>query len=317
MIETPTVAWCCDDGFLAPSLVSAHSVLKHRNGPTDVRFYLDKVTPHARAWAARLGEAFPEAQVTVDSIDLPEGQVGHYWTYATYGRLLLREKIGRRVLYLDGDTMTFADIGPLYRARLRGRPAAGVLDYPVERMQAHRRRGRDPLAREPWLPGKLMGLEHLLDLDSYINTGVLLLDYGNPAHDAIFDRLCDLEAALAFREDHKTPFVDQDWINHVLRGRIRLMAPEWNSGYGNHRSGKTPMPLWRRWAHRPAREAPKILHYWGREKPWMPEARPVNAAAAALIARYREDMAEAVACIGSDLGEALKRPPAVKVNDAS
>nr|WP_213544467.1 glycosyltransferase [Vannielia litorea] len=307
MSEIPRVALCCDDGFLAPSLVTAHSLLRHRSGATEIWLCLDQITPHAERWVERLGAKFPQARFHLTKMNLPTGSVGPSWTLATYGRLLLRDLVGKRLIYLDGDTLVCADIGPLFRAKLRGNPVGGVRDYPCERMQAFVRRGRDPAQREPWLPTKLQRIGHLVDLDSYINTGVLVVDFENPNHAALFDKLCDVEAALAFRETHETPFVDQDWINHVMRGAITQLAPEWNSGWCNHRSGKTPMPLHRRLAYRASRNAPKILHCWGSVKPWAPDATPINPPAAGVLARYREEMALAVACMGEDLATALAR----------
>ncbi|MFY0632677.1 MAG: hypothetical protein JXQ91_02625 [Vannielia sp.] len=305
MTDTPTVAYVCDAGFLAPTLVSLHSLLSHRKGPVEVHvFHLGEV-PGIERPLDRLRAEFPQARLHSARLELPTIEAEQHWTAATYGRLFLPGLLGRRVIYLDGDTLICDDIIALHQADLGGRPMGAVRDYPVERWHAHRSRG---LFRRtlPWF-AHIARMEPLLDGASYVNTGVLVLEGGDPAHEAIFTELADLAAALRFRAEHQTHFADQDWINHVMKGRITHLAPAWNLLWGNAKSDKRPLSRAQRKAHAAARAAPGLFHYVGSAKPWRDIPAPQDWMKRDALERYRKAMVPALRSLGPDIAGMLSR----------
>ena len=118
------------------------------------------------------------------------------WSYMTMLRcvlgLLLPDET--EVLWLDIDTIIDDDITDLFSLNMNGYYYAGVME-----------------------PGKSK------DVFRYINAGVLLcnLDFLRPMHKE--------QEMMAFLNSYKLRFLDQDIINLLCQGRIRLIDSEYNS----------------------------------------------------------------------------------------
>jgi len=182
---------------------------------------------------------------------------------------LLRLRLGEllpavdRVLYLDADMLVLRDLRPLLATDLSHALAAAVIDYGLhaatehERQLGagdHRRHVRETLGWDP-------------DDFTYVNAGLLLLDLAALRRDDFAERATRLVL------DHPSRFLwrDQDAVNLLLAGRIRLLDPRWNALVWHLEREE------RRHFARPAervvaalqRRDPWILHLTGLYKPWL------------------------------------------------
>ena len=131
------------------------------------------------------------------------------WSKAAFYRLLLPELLPevKVCLYLDSDTLIVDDVMPLWEFDLSGCYLAGVFE--------------DISAVRPHTVGtKIPGI------DTYINSGVLLLNLEQMRRDSLQEKLLggELDAAAP----------DQDLLNIVCCGKIRLLPPEYNYILGIH-----------------------------------------------------------------------------------
>jgi lipopolysaccharide biosynthesis glycosyltransferase len=155
-----------------------------------------------------------------------------------------------RVIYLDCDLIAQTDITTLYDTDLRGSPLAACLDFWLT--------GAPRLAPPGWDVAEwytfLREVVGLTDCKAYFNAGVMVMDL-----DA-FRSAGLVDAAEEFLEQTKckTPFVDQDALNHVVDGAFVRLDPRWNvlAALGH--------------------SDPWIIHYSGPHKPWNCERRPIR-----------------------------------------
>ena len=153
---------------------------------------------------------------------------GSLWSKAACYRLLLPNLLQDvdLCLYLDSDTLVVGDIEPLWETDLSGYCLAGVFQNiaPVRSQTVGDR-----------IPG----------LQTYVNSGVLLMNLELMRKRKLQDRLV--------RGIKDYLLVDQDLLNVVCYGSIKLLAPEYNVMAGT------------------CVEAPKILHFHLRDylRPWI------------------------------------------------
>jgi len=161
-----------------------------------------------------------------------------------------------RVLYLDCDLVVLDDLRPLWNMDLRGKAIAAAPDFPWDENGALARR----LAS--------LGLSAT---DTYVNSGVLLLDLDRWRRDNLSDRLF----AYAKARGSALAFHDQDAINAVLHDDIHVVDCRWNLQSRMYRLGRRSFPH-EFAATRQARRRPAILHYSTGEKPWLFRSQAVR-----------------------------------------
>lgn len=161
------------------------------------------------------------------------------WSKAAFYRLLLPELLPevKVCLYLDSDTLIVDDIMPLWEFDLSGCYLAGVFE--------------DIAAVRPQTVGT-----RIPGIDTYINSGVLLLNLELMRRDSLQEKL--LEGEL----DAAAP--DQDLLNIVCYGKIRLLPPEYNYILGIHSESIRIQHFLMRDYIRPW----KNLHAFGSERWW-------------------------------------------------
>jgi len=233
--------------------------------------------PYAAAMAATLARSrLPQTRVTLTVLHTGVSDAGQervkMWangiairwlhvTSETYGRLglpsspalvtpqyfrcLLPELFpptSSRVIYLDADTLVFADLAELWRADLEDAPVGAVRDWL-------------PTVRDAVGPWERIGL----DPDApYFNSGLLVVD---------LEAWRQQEAALVvlqrceFDSDHlvaqnKWPQHDQYGLNVVFHRRWKELSPVWN-----HFSERS-------------HPQPKVVHFVGNGKPGTRTCRP-------------------------------------------
>jgi len=302
--HTVDVTYICDDRYLYPTLISAFSLLEQRPRDITLRLFLtEDPSPASKARIDALQAAFPEAGIEMRPLHMPSGVMtqGHV-SPATYARLSLPELLTGPTLYLDGDTLVRGDVAPLFDADPERRPAAAVPDAGMIRA----RHGATGLSRKPGRQmAELDRLGDLVDRDSYVNAGVLFLDLPRMRELGLDTIFGDLDAATRQQRDHGLRYNDQNWVNHVFKGQLRLLDPVWNALWGNRFSAGSKFPPQLRAAYAASRRDPMINHFTGKLCPWdirfplfYPKRRP-------WLAEYKAAQARADAAL------ALTAPPAV------
>ena len=124
-----------------------------------------------------------------------------------YYRLLLPKLLSdcEKVIYLDADTIVEINLQELWDTLLLGHCCAGVIDTNIS---------INPRYIKPLFNNS----------DGYTNSGVLLLDLNNWRKSNI-----SLQIAECLKTEYQhIKYADQDGINKICRGRIKLLPEKWN-----------------------------------------------------------------------------------------
>jgi lipopolysaccharide biosynthesis glycosyltransferase len=177
-------------------------------------------------------------------------QVGFYGV-GTYIRLLIPTLLPasiEKIMFLDSDLIIRASVAGLWNQPLDHMPVAAIQDQYMSTMDAQ------------FAP---ISTYRLTDLDPklpYVNAGVTVWDLKLWRTEYI------AEAITQFLHDYadKLKWADQDGLNVVLAGRIKIVEPRWNYQYN-------AVPPRTSWAERRRRmHEAYIVHYTGPDKPWTP-----------------------------------------------
>jgi lipopolysaccharide biosynthesis glycosyltransferase len=242
--------FCVDDGYLAQAAVALASILES-NPSTAVAVTLaafDRDPARAEALFAPLLARHPACRLVYRDLDdttLFDGlPVTRRFSRSIYTRILFDrfvDEAHERVLYLDADVVTCANLRPLWNTPLEGKAVAAVRD--------HFRLDLEDIGFSPD--------------ESYFNSGVLLIDRQAWRADGFERRIL----ALLAESGHRLPWMDQDALNLVLRGHVRFVGLEWNfqprcadvpAGFLGLEPG----------AYARLRASPRIIHYTTSQKPW-------------------------------------------------
>lgn len=150
-----------------------------------------------------------------------------YIPLSTYYRLKLSSLLTNidKIIYLDCDIIVNSSLKDLFNVYLEENPIAGVLDINKRMLQ------KNP---------------------SYVNAGMLLMDLKKIREENIE------ESFLHWTKEHLNTIQmgDQEIINEVLKGRIKILDEKWNVQSSNftNRSSYTNTPY--------------IIHFVSKRKPW-------------------------------------------------
>lgn len=168
-----------------------------------------------------------------------------------------------RFITVDIDTLLKTDIARLINEDLEGFSVGGVCDVPINGMYLcdHISFSKDIKVRDYFQ--NVCGLD---DLKSYVNAGLLLFDC-----DKYIQEL-DIETILNTARQGKYIWLDQDILNFLMKGRIKLLDFAWNvevqSNPRNVQLFDAGSKLFGG-ACEQAYENPYLLHWAGRPKPWV------------------------------------------------
>jgi len=268
------VVYFFDRGFYACTLVSLHSVLARTKGRLRITLHPTAEAPDLASDAAKLAARFPDASIEIRPVDispfedLPQGPL----PLTSRVRLLLPTLHDGRLLYIDGDTMARKDISPLLDTKLEeGTCVAGA---PVPRVALNLALAKGTGWRAERARAKIAsqsaGLGGL-DMTRYFNAGIMIFDLDRIAEMGLENRMTDLRSTVDYHSR------DQTYLNALFNRHVTPFDPEWNSGWGEVRTGNPYVPADTRARFHMARENPGILHYKGPEKPWSAPAPPFKA----------------------------------------
>ena len=253
-----------DMGYLRPTLVAMASAIEKASRPVSVHLLGDGLADAAVEIAeAVCAETSGTTLVHHDlSNILPEALGSGRWPRTAMGRLRIPTLTQGRVLHLDGDTMTLADIAPLFDLDLHDNAVAAVRDYtPLYWILK-----KSP-AQRSWLPD-MTELMSPYPIHDYFNSGVLLMDADCIRSDGdLLGKFADTELV------QRLQFPDQDLLNIALKGRTSFLHPRWNMFYGRtrHMNRVLRAALPRELVHGPL--APGIVHFAHDPKPFNPIER--------------------------------------------
>jgi len=246
--STINIVTTCDNAYVQHTAVFLKSLLD-RNPDIKCRIFI--LVPnnfiHLVSLERNLGR-FGKSLELVNT-DLSEAlslKISDHVTIATYFRLLLDRLLPGdidRIIYMDSDVLVTGPLASLWATDLENYAVAATIDSVVD---------RDPSVREK------VGLA---PTSHYFNAGVLLIDLCRWRNEELGER------ALAFAIEHPELITwwDQCALNHVLRGRFKQLANEWNFQTAHLRWSKDGMCT-----ADSLREldAAKIIHFTGDLKPW-------------------------------------------------
>lgn len=175
------------------------------------------------------------------------------FTKESYYRLLIPELMCeyQKVLYLDGDMIALADVAELYEIDLEdyllasSRDLCGMITY------------YNPLADLRSYRDKVLSLR---EPDSYFIAGMLLINVRE------FQKLYSTEYLLKFATSREWRQHDQDVLNVLCEGRIKLVSASWDVMIPEF---KDYLPKKLRAELEESLANVKIIHFGGGRKPWL------------------------------------------------
>lgn len=228
------VCVACDDNYAKYAGVVIASVLASSAKDDDLHFYvLDGGISEENK--AKIKELYSIKNCEINFVKIDNQMFSDYLSVKTHSyisiptfyRLKLPTLLSNvdRVIYFDCDMVINDSLKVLFNSDLGTCPVAGVKDL-----------NKRMLKKNP----------------TYVNAGMLVMDIKNMREQNV-----EAEFLAWTRENIDTIKVgDQEIINEVLKGRIKIVDDEWNVQSSNftNRSSYT--------------RNPKVIHYVARKKPW-------------------------------------------------
>ena len=228
------VCLACDDNYAKYAAVVIASILENAKSTDKLVFYiLDGGIESENKDKISSLKNLKECEINFIQIDNSQFEdylavkTHSYISIPTYYRLKLPTLLPNvsRVIYLDCDVVVNSSLEELFNTDMGSSPVAGVRDL-----------NRRMLKKNP----------------SYVNAGMLVMDLDNMKQQDVEHKF--LKWTREHFETIKTG--DQEIINEVLKGQIKIVDDEWNVQSSNftNRSSYT--------------RNPKIIHFVARKKPW-------------------------------------------------
>lgn len=284
----PRIVLVTDKNMLKPSLFTAWTLMQRFVGHAELHIWGDGLSDED--WSAVSLVCSGNSNITLHTLQLNREElagaspVGDYISAAAMGRLIIPSKLSGRVLYLDGDVRVTADLSPIFSVDMQGQPLAAVRDYVVSSWLA---KGVAPGHRNEARLAELEQSMHGTPVSNYFNSGVLLLDADAiVAESPLFDAMKDLERAS------KCSWGDQDHLNNVFAGRVRLLDPAYNSSWSRTSKQRefitklSPSPS-------EIENIPDaVIHFHGPKKPWKNARRDLWSRRGRAVFSYRRELAK-------------------------
>lgn len=201
------IAMAMDDNYVYPTMVSITSAMENINEGNEYSFYImhnPKLKDESKEKIKSLENKYPACHIhLIDMGNQFKGanDKGHITT-PTYYRLSLSGLLTNidKIIWLDGDTLIFKDLTPMYNIDMDGLCYRGFLDETVDGTKA-------------------FGVEN----DHYICAGVMLINLEELRKDGA------LEKFNRFMDKNNSSLIqhDQTVINVVYADKIGILPPEY------------------------------------------------------------------------------------------
>ena len=251
------IALATDENYAMPTAVVMTSILENAAKNTFYDFYIltpaDFSTQTARKLALTKA-AYPHCDIHFidmkDSFDDVLMHISHI-TKPTWYRLLLGEILLQyeKCIYLDSDVIVCTDLTDFFSTDLENYYLGGIMDFDFnDPSQNHDERHKET---------------GLCAENSYINTGVLLMNLKNIRRDGMTETfLMEIKKGYLFQ--------DQDVLNVTCLGRIRQLQVKYNlMNYLFLYHDRNPYRVYPRSEFDEAKSDPGIIHYAAHLKPWL------------------------------------------------
>lgn len=238
------IVLCFDAAYANWAAVTIYSAFT--NSKTTLKFYclVPKSEQGKLGAIEHLRNKFKiEIEIIYFDIDLFQNWsvVGHF-SPVVYSKFLIPELVKeKKVIYLDSDILVLNDLSELYQTELNGYAIAGVLDTYGEKYSAVPRDTND----------------------SYINTGVLLLDLNLLRRDNFIEKCTKIYHEFS----DILKMVDQCVINKYAENKKVILDKKWNTQVV---SNTTSINEWNE-----HKEQSSIIHFIFNIKPWMSWCNPL------------------------------------------
>lgn len=202
------IAMALDDGYLYPTVVSITSMMKNKNRNIIYDYYImhpDEFAQDSKDKLEHLGKKYKDCNINLINMGQAyksANDKGHITTPAYY-RLSLSDLLPQldRILWIDGDTLIFGDLSPMYfDTDMEGLYYRGLLDQEVH-------------ATEP------LGIEN----DHCICSGVMVVNLAELRKDDVVTKFQD----FIEKNNEKLVQHDQTTINCVCVDKIGKLDPKY------------------------------------------------------------------------------------------
>lgn len=247
MIDTPQVAACCDENYVAYATVMMLSALNNCQVSIDFHLINCGVTSHSIDAMQQCIENHGGTLTTYQTDDtLYAGLPTSRYSIATFHRINLPDYIPhhiKKIIYIDSDTLVLGDLTELWQTDLKGQPVAAI---------------------ENLSPKACVSIG--VGRNDYFNAGVLVMELDQWRAQKIHHQV------TKYAQDHagQLQFFDQCSLNAVLQGRWTRLPVRWNvqsdiySVVIKYINGCT----YSRSELDRAILEPAIVHFTGKKKPW-------------------------------------------------
>lgn len=228
------VCLACDDNYSKQAGVVIASVLVNANKEDDISFYiLDGGISEEHKDEIYLLKAIKECNiifVEIDQslfIDYMKIKTHSYITIPTYYRLMLPTLLPNvsRIIYFDCDVVVNSSLSALFNTEMGDYLIAGVRDL-----------NKKMLKKNP----------------SYVNAGMLVFDLKNMRNDNTENKFL----SWTVQNSEKIKLGDQEIINEVCKGRIKIVDDKWNVQSSNFTNRSSYI------------KNPAVVHFVAKRKPW-------------------------------------------------
>ena len=204
------VAFICDENYALPTAVAVTSLKLSKKNTSRYNVYIlgTNLSADSKNRILSLNEKGFSVTLLEETLDEKEAQVIQTRERVSHAALL-KFKLPilfpdtEKLLYIDSDVLIQKDLSEFYDTTLEDVYAAVVNDVMTVWGEEHR----------TWLQFKE---------DVYFNSGMMLLNLKKMREDSLPKKLLD------YRLNGINYFMDQDALNVVFEGKIRLVSPEYN-----------------------------------------------------------------------------------------
>lgn len=255
------------DDFYVPYLATLIQSIKDTRSPTrryDVIVMTENITrEHQEVLKRRLQDdrlrlSFLDVHRPMRAYQDTLSLNGHF-RIETYFRLLLGDLLPSydKILYLDSDMVVLHDLADLFDTDIEDYLVAACRDPDTAGLYAGVR------------PGKKAYMDDVLKIErpyDYFQAGTVLFNL------ALWRQTFKTSEVFAFCSSYDWELLDQDVLNYLCQGQVKLVDMAWNVLYDwrferkSRIVARAPRKIY--YEYLAARRHPFVIHYAGPDKPW-------------------------------------------------
>ena len=206
-----------DDGYIPFLGVALKSVIENssKENKYEIKILYTKVSEENKNKI----KAYETENVSIEFVDLSSKlheiedklYTRNYFSNTTYFRLFIPELYPEydKAVYIDSDTVTLADIADLYNTDMGDNLIAGIPDGVVQAI---------PVFQE--YVEKVVGV---IDYNNYFNAGIIVMNLKTLREYKFQEKFLYMLEKIKFEVAQ-----DQDYMNRLCKGRVKLLGFEWN-----------------------------------------------------------------------------------------